>query len=366
MKSKTFAILCVAFCLLAAAAFYTLRKDRSGAQNRMGERLFADLPVDTITQIDVTGPEASVHLKKGPKVWVVEDRYGYPAAFDKVAELVKKIRDLKVGRTFKADSAVKERLALLDPQSVGETAAQQKGTRVVLRADVGAPPLADLLIGRARQSGSATGGHHIMRMDSGADDVVYLVDQTFRFLNAAPDDWLSKDLVAVAPEAVQRITCHDLSSGELVYSLVRSEKGKAPTLEGASENEAVDPAKVERVLGALSALTLDGVAGPRGAVEFTGLENPRRFEYRLFDGSAYSLETGRRGGDGGDRHYLSVTTAYHQPPQAAGEDATAGLPKTKGKTQQLAERLQPWTFTISTWKYEGLIYDRDGLLQQKG
>jgi hypothetical protein len=378
MKAKTFILLCVVFCALAAAAFVTLRGDRSGEQSRMGERLFSDLPIETITRIDVAGPQAAVHLQKGPSVWVVENRYGYPADFDAIAELVKKIRDLKVGRVFKADNAVRQRLALLDPQSASEAAEDRRGTRVVLTSDNGAPPVADLLIGEARQGGGVSGGHHIIRMDPGSDDVVYLVDQSFRSLRADPDDWLAKDLVSVEPEEVREVACYELGGEKLIYRLVRAEKGGTPHLEGATEKDSVDSAKVERVFGALSALTLDGVAGPRDAVDFSGLDNPRRFEYRLFDGSVYILQTatGTQSGDGGGQHYLSIATAY-EPPQAAGVDpdgeesevkaeaGPAAAPDAKGKMARLDERLRPWAFTISTWKYEGLVYDRRGLLQQK-
>ena len=377
MKLKTFGILCIIFCFLVAAAFYALKKDPFEHQGRMGERLFADLPANAITRIQLIGPTREVRLKKGASVWEVENRYDYPADFDKIADMIKKIRDLKVGRTFTADSGVKQRLALLDPQASGKVEDDQKGTRVILFSDGDAPPVLDLLIGKAREGDGVSGGHHIMRMGAAHDETVYLVDQSFRFLSTDPDDWLDKSLVDVAPEEVRQVTCYDAVSGDLLYRLTRSAKGKAPDLEGISEDESAEPSKIERVFGALSGLTIDGVAGHRGVVDFAGLFNPRRFEYRLFDGSLYTLETGKQGGDGGDRNYLTIATGYEQPPQTDGGEnasdegtgikgsAETDMPAVNEKMQQLNERFQPWTFTISTWKYEGLIYDRKALLKQK-
>jgi len=308
----------------------------------------------------------------------VETVFGYPADFDKISDLVDKIRDLRVGRTFAADEAARERLALLEPQAAGELNKGQTGTRVVLLSGAGDPPVADLLVGRTRQDENGPAGSYLMLIGSAGSDSVYLVDQSFRFLDADGSAWLSKGLVDVKPGEVQQVSCYDMRGGDLVYRLLRPAKGKEPALEGLAENEIGDPAKIERVLGALSGMTIDGVAGGRGVVDFSGLETPRRFEYRLFDGSVYIVETGRRGNGDGDEHYLMISADYHPPPQsadghgpaaegAAPESGTPSAPSDpKEKLQHLNARIQPWTYTISTWKYEGLVYDRKLLLQQKG
>ncbi len=379
MKARTLVVLGIVFCLLGAAALYAVRGGGSAGRTRMGEPLFSDLPVNAIARIHLSGPGGEVRLKKGPSVWEVENRFGYPADFGKISELVKKVRDLKVGRTFSSDPAIRERLALVDPLAADGKNAENRGTRVtLLPAAAGDPPVADLLIGKDWQGAGPTGGHHLMRMGPATDESVYVVDQSLRFLEADPEAWLERELVDRAPEEVRQVDCYDLGSGKLLYRLVRAGKGGPPALEGQGEKEVTDPAKIERLFEALSGLTIDGVAGTREAVDFAGLQSPRRLEYRLFDGGVYTLHTGKRGGDGQDVNYLAVEAAYDPPADSGGEDAPAAGdaasgkdrgapgPDTGAEIKRLQERLAPWVYTVATWKSEGLVSDREGLLQPRG
>jgi hypothetical protein len=364
MRPKTFVILTVLFCVVGLAAFLVFKQDRSRRQTQMGQRLFSELPVNDVARIRVEGPDDESELKKGPAVWVVENRFSYPADFDKIAELVKKIRDLKVGRDFQADQEVRRRLSLFPPQQGGSVPAEQQGTRIILSAKDG-ETLADLLVGSARQAGS--GGRHLMKLEPPGDDSVYLVDANFRSLSASPDNWLFKDLMDVKAVNVEQVTCLDPKDGTLIYRLRRPGKGSAPVLENLAAKENADPARIDRVFGALTGMAIDGVAGPRGAVDLTGMDNHRRFEYRLYDGTQYTIETAK--GSGGNENYLAVGVSYHPaaPTAEQGEEA-AGSADTKAeanpaeKAARLDQKVRPWLYRIATWRNEGLVPDRTGLL----
>jgi len=376
MRSRTFVILAVIFCLLGIAALYSFRQGRTSQGAGMGEALFEALAVDTIEEIRLVGPASQVQLKKGAAGWEVENLYGYPAEFASIAELVETMSDLKIGRDFTADEQIRERLALYPPQASGNRPAGQQGTRIVV-TDGQHHVLADLLIGKGREADNRTaGGHYLMRLQPPSDDTVYLVDKSFRFLKTDPADWAVKDLLDVDAAAVRQVDCFDLKSGALVYRLARTEKTEPAVLDGLQANEVPDSGKVNRVMSALTGLTIDGVAGDRHTVDLTTLSAPRRFEYHLFDGTVYTLETARGPDADQEQNYLKVGAAWN--PVAAAEEnrspsegTSDGALKTPeddpaAVAKRVEERLRPWTYTISTWKHEALVVDRSGLLKQEG
>jgi hypothetical protein len=104
MKGKTFLILLVAAGLLLALWFFRVGKDEHTGQVKMGDKLFADLPVNAVTTVTIADSENKVVLIKGDKVWQVEGRNGYPADFDELRELVVKLSRLKIGRSFPASA----------------------------------------------------------------------------------------------------------------------------------------------------------------------------------------------------------------------------------------------------------------------
>jgi len=99
MKPRSFIIL-AAVCAVLAAVSYGVLRSRSTERdpnNQAGAALMANLPVNDIQDVHIQLKDGTVHLKKGKAVWEVADRFGYPAAFDRTSDFVKKIRDMKIG-----------------------------------------------------------------------------------------------------------------------------------------------------------------------------------------------------------------------------------------------------------------------------
>ncbi|MBW2201914.1 MAG: hypothetical protein JRF71_13975, partial [Deltaproteobacteria bacterium] len=103
MKSKTFIILLIIACTLSLfAIFISSRSKPEKKQTALGEQLFYRLPVNEIAAITIESPDGTVMLEKGKSVWVVKNRFNYPADFAMIADLIKKIRGIKIGRSFAA------------------------------------------------------------------------------------------------------------------------------------------------------------------------------------------------------------------------------------------------------------------------
>ncbi len=410
MKFRTVIILLIIFCVLGAGAWLTFKKGKTARQTKIGEKLFTSLPVNDVERIRITGPEGAVALKKGPSVWVVESRWDYNADFAMISELLRKIKDLKVGRSFKASPEVVERLELTPPDQPDappdappdqtdappDAPADRKGVRVKLDGK-DEKPIADILLGKARETDSGIGGHNLMLLDKTDSKTVFLVDEHFKYLKKEPSDWLAKDLLDIKEGDIQSVVCHDPATDAVLYSLSRPEKGKDPVLADLAEGETVVDSKVDKVFDAFSSLRLDDVVDPGDPIDPASMEKGRRFVYRLHDGREFTVESGSRKDGEDQKNYLRLRAGFTPPPvtetpEKAEEqpeeqqgtsgqetpipgaaDATDEKEKPEAKSpeermleaRELDEKLRPWTYIISTWKHESFVPERETLIEKK-
>ena len=202
MKGKTFLILLVATGLLLALWFFRFGDDEPTGKVKMGDKLFADLPVNAVTTVAIADSENRVVLAKGDKVWQVDGRSGYPADFDQLRELVVKLSRLKIGRSFPASTESLTRLSLMAPST---TDTSSTGKQITL-TDASGKILADVILGQSRETDSGEGGgQYLKKVDA---DTVFLVDGSFRFLKTSPAQWLNKEILDVKAEDVKSVTCY--------------------------------------------------------------------------------------------------------------------------------------------------------------
>jgi hypothetical protein len=384
MKSKTFLVLLAVCVVLALASLVVFQSDDDGtATTPEGADFFANLPVNDVTGLTLSGPEGEVALAKGGTVWRVENRYGYPADFDDIRAFILKLRDLNVGRAFAADADSRRRLSLLPPDAEGADA-DHRGTRVVLQtSDSG--PAADLIIGAARETDAGSGGHYLRRADG---DTVFLVDESFQFLELDPAQWLAPDLLDISAARVRRVTCLNAATGQELYRIERPEKGQPPVfVDPAPGDRTVATSKVTNLFSALDNLTLEDVANPETEAREMGLETPICHEFWLFDGTTHTVCKGRPLPDEENQHYLRATAGYRAPPEpepapesdgeasdaadaeaapADGETAEAAAEETEdapdpaqvaAEAEQKNEALSKWTFVVPKWKVGRLVTD---------
>lgn len=375
MKSKTFIILLVVCAALGGLTYWQFHKGDGAARNTaMGEKPLADLSVNDIAALRISGPDNSVVLKK-EKVWAVENRFGYPADFSKITELVKKLRSVSVGRSFSANDDARSRLALYPPDKEGVDA-DAKGTRVVLET-AGGKTLADVLVGNPREADAGTGGHYLMLLPG---DTVYLVDKSFRRLETDPREWLVKELVDAASADVRKVRYGTADGGEPGYTLTRPEKGKDPAFqdrpEGFEDRE-IKKSEINALFGALSGFQIENVADPADKPADETFDHV--FDYRLFDGTSYTVSLGGAVPDAEDQYYVKVRAGYSAPPEEAteteetpeeveGDDPEARKKaeeeakkaaekrrqkqaELKEKALELDERLRSWTYIVPEWRY---------------
>lgn len=369
MRGKTFLILLVAAGVLVAFSFLRFGDGKPTDRVKMGDRLFADLPVNAVAGVTISDSENRVTLVKGEKVWQVDERNGYPADFNELRDTVVKLSRLKIGRSFSASSESLVRLSLMAP-SAPDT--EGSGKQVIL-TDQAENILADIILGQSRETdGGGSGGQYLKK--AGAD-TVFLVDGGFQFLKTAPAQWLEKEILNIGAEDVASVVCFSGDTQPPVYSLTRSEKGEAPRMTPIPKGRTADSSKIDQVFEALAPLTLDDVKA--GNPNPPSAESDLRLVYHLYDGRRISLFPGS---DGHGNYTLRVTAeaaevkakaaevmvpAPEDEQSNAGETEAIGTAEPASKTaRQLNDELNPWVFSVKKWQFDSLITRSESLLEE--
>jgi hypothetical protein len=380
MKAKTFFILLVATAVLAGLAALRFGSEEKTAKVKMGEKLFADLPINQVAGVTIAGKGNKVTLAKGENTWQVQERDGYPAAFGDLRSLVVKLSALKIGRSFSGSADALSRLSLVAP---ADEASENTGIQITMN-DASGEMLADVIIGQTRKSdGGGTSGQYMKKADA---DTVFLVDGDFQFVKTAPAEWLRKEVLNIKADDIASVSCFAGESDKPVFTLARAEKGTAALLTPIPEGRAADSAKIDQVFDAMAPLTLDDVS-PAGDSASASDPDGARLVYQLYDGREITVipDTSDDG-----RHTLQIAAA-----ERAGELESAGssddtgdavqtdaadttaddsdkgdvenyaVPDVPVRTvQELNDELKPWLFIVKEWQFNSFITRLESLLEE--
>ncbi len=399
MKPKTFFILVAAVSVLALSVYYISNEDVS-QKSTMGGALFKDLPVNDVTAITIKSSEGTVNLEKGKKVWRVLEKSSYPADFNEITDLVRKVKDIKIGRVFTADGEILARQTLKLP---GEENAskEEMGIRITLKG-ADKRVVADFVAGKERDTGAGYGGGYLMKP---GDVSVYIVDKSFTYTDKKPEDWLDTKLLDVDPIDIKTVS---VKAGEsVVYSLNRGKPGADPVLADRNDKEQLDPENVKKVFKALSSLTVNDVAGKAESFDEKAFENAKEMLFAHNNGTQYMVSLGSKANAEGDSYYCKIKVGYKKEAQPSADEKTAvedkpaiaeAKPVETDKAEaevkadkdkadkdkeaeakasesevedyakvaaELDEKLNPWVFVLSKWDYDGFIAQRDGLMKKE-
>lgn len=357
MKSKPLLMLVIILAGLVAVAYLVVDVNLAAPQrSTMGLPLFSDLPVNRVAAIGLTDADGSVTLKKDGSAWVVSERFGFPADFDKISDLVRKTAAMQIGHGFEIFPDTLSRLQLHDP-AAAEVPRSERGQRVIFRDDR-EQALLDIILGKSRQAAMGGGGHFVLPTGSQAG---YLVAGNFERVGRRPSDWIKNTLLDIKPEAIWRVVCEDPESGRIHYTLERPQPGQDPLWSGAQPGAVLRPFRFDSVYRALINLGVEDVAGPAGNPPFPGFESRPRLVYTLYDGSIYSIYPGGPLPGEGDRFYFRVQTAYDPPAERVRSQTDGSGQETAAHRQEQAAQwnatIGSWIYVIAGWKHSSFVVD---------
>ena len=377
MRPKTLTVLLIVLMVMAAATVATLYLNApERREGRLGECLFAGLPVNNIARINIEGPKHAISLVKKKDLWVVEDRFDYPADFSLIVDLARKLKDVNVGQQFKGSEDVLGRLCLKDPNDKNAPA-DEKAIRLIMKDETG-KELARILFGKKRTPapGSVSSPGQYVRL--GGSSMVYLINSSFPSLNKKQEEWLDHTLTDVNRDDVKKILCiRSKGKKKILFGLERPNRGTDFKLVGFHSTKKAKKHILNRVAGALSYLRMEDVLDPSVDPASLGLDLDTCLEYYLFNGIIYRAYTCKKCPEA-DRCYLKLEVDYQEPPsgedpgekgdsnesnkkEKEGEGNGAGKSPEEWKLEakRIDERLSPWIYVISKGRYDSFIMDQN-------
>src|SRR5678815_4518833 len=97
MKRTQLAILVLLVVVLGAAAVFLARRGATSwrsSTEHLPDKLVS-LTINDVAQITIQQPKAQVNLRKKGDTWVVSERADYPANFEMISTLIRKVWELK-------------------------------------------------------------------------------------------------------------------------------------------------------------------------------------------------------------------------------------------------------------------------------
>ena len=321
MNRKQFLILLIAVVVLGGAGLALVWQDvsdyrASGA--KIGAKLLPELKIADVAEVRFQDAKHQATLVRKEKIWVVQERGGYPASFQEISDLLIKLVELKVTQSEQVGEKLFPRLQLAEPGKSEGT-----GTVIEFKGAAG-KPLARLVLGKtvlkkdamnplpAAKDGVPAGRY--VRV-AGAKDTVVVVSDPLGKAEANPGRWLNKDFfkadrirtLSVGPEG-----------GAPHWKIARAEEwGQWKFAAGGGD---LNPNAAVTAVNKLTQLSFNDVAADPKAV---ATEKPLVAVAETFDDLIYTIKLAKQA-KGDD--YLVTFTVTGEPPKAR---APAGWKYTK-------------------------------------
>jgi hypothetical protein len=195
MRKTAFFALSITTVLAVAAAMF-VSKERAPESELAESALFPGLAehINDVAHIEVKSKDQKTTVRKDGERWVIEDRAGFPALFDKVKATVVAVADLEV---LEPKTTNKELYPRLGVEGID---AEPSSSVLVQLADGQSKPLAALLVGKPRSGGSP--GTYVRRPD---EPQAWLVRGRVE-VSADPVEWMERELLNIASERIREIT----------------------------------------------------------------------------------------------------------------------------------------------------------------
>ena len=370
MSRKHFLYLVIALVVLGAAGFALFWQDlaayrASGA--KIGAKLLPGLKIADVAEIRLQSPKHQVTLARKEKLWVVQERGGYPASFGEISDLMIKLVELKVTQSEQVGASLLPRIELADPGK-GEGG----GTLIEFRDGTG-KVLAGLVLGKkvlkkdplnplpAAKDGVPAGRY--VRI-VGAKDTVVVVSDPLGKGEADPGKWLNKDFFKA--ERIRTLAAGPEGASPH-WKIARAEEwGQWKFAAGGGE---LNPSAAVAATNRLGTLSFDDVALD-SAKEAGG--KPFLLVAETFDNLVYTVKLVRKGK--GDEHYV-IFTVKGEPPKSRvpekgekPEDKERRDKEFAESRKQLEERiaaeraLSKWTYVIGGRELEPLLKTRGDMV----
>lgn len=373
MKQKTVLVLTVVTVAALGWAVLSQSPDSGAAAGDSSGKLFPELDahLNDIAEVRVEKFGKSATLRREGGQWILADRGGYPAKFEKVKELVVRVASLEIEEQKTAKKENHEKLGVAWPSTAEEGSDGAEAALVVLK-DAGGKELAALVTGKTEWMGSKP-KVYARRL---AEDQVWLCEpQGSLDIVPEPKNWIEPEIVKLDNERVQSVAIEH-ADGERVdlarAALDHTKFAVQAVPAGRTERYAGVANGVAQALG--SGLTLEDV---RAVTEIDFAKEPlAKTRFKTTDGLELVVELAKFE----DKTWAKVSSSFTPPPEEAGpaapvegepEGEAEAAPETPPEepkrdvakeSEELNARLAPWAFELPSWRSDALLRRMKDLL----
>ena len=293
MKRTQLAILILLVVVLGAGAFMLLKRRTTSwasSTDYLPQKVVS-LPINDVAQVTIQQPELQLNLKKKGDSWVVVERADYPANFEMVSTLIRKVWELKPVQEVKVGPSQLGRLSLAQPGHGADS-----GTLVDFKGADGRR-LAALLFGKKymresnqsfAQGRSFPVGRYVMSEDGSQH--VDLVAEPFQQIDGKAETWLDRTFIKIEKPMTIAVSGPNPA---INWKLEQPPGAKEWKLGDAQPHEQLDPVKANQVTNALNSISsFNDVLGPESKPESVGLDKPTTITVTTEDGFNYLLRVG--------------------------------------------------------------------------
>jgi hypothetical protein len=364
MKGKQLLILLVAVAVLGGAWMALSKRDQSSwtASSAGAGGKIVDFPINDVAHVVIKAPAGELNLVKKADVWTVKERADYPASFEQVSGLIRKLWELKTVQEVKVGPSQLPRLEL-----------DEKSATVVTFEDKDDKPLGAVVVGKkhlrksdgGEQFGGPSEGFPAGRyVKPAANARVSLVSETLDEVDPKPERWLAKDFIKV--EGPKSITV----TGPQQWSVSRESTSAEWKLADAKPDEKVDAGKTSSLGSNFASPSFTDVQAPD-----TKLEEPvTTATIETFDGFRYELKIGK---PNGENYPVLVNVSAESPKERTpGKDEKPEdkerldgefVVKQKKLEEKLAaeKKMEGRLYLVAKYAVDPLLKDRTALLPDK-
>jgi len=362
MKGKHLLLLLILGAGLAAVWTQFSKKDQAAwaGEAHAGGKII-EFPINEVVQLKIKGGGGELNLVKKEENWTVQERVNFPADYEMVSRVLRKLWDLKSVQEVRVGASQLPRLQLVEPGKDGET-----GTLVTFLGE-GGKDLGSLLLGKSymrKSDESSEGGFPAGRYIKALDKPrISLVSDTLDEVNTNAQLWLLKEFLGLdSPKSI-------VVSGANSWSVAR---------ESATAEWLLSDIKPEEKMETRKTSSFGNLFGSAPFVDVVALDQKSEIAttavVETFDGFRCELSIGKeQAGNYPLFVQVSGNFAKERTPAAdeKPEDKTRldeeFAKKLKGLEEKLAKakKFEAWGYVVSKFRVEGLLQDRASLVTIK-
>jgi hypothetical protein len=350
VNARTVAVLAVLLAALGGGALLVQQQAQTQkpATAGLGQPLFPGLQAAAVTAVAIREPPGAITIENRDGRWVIAERGGFPADYDKVRDFVLKAISLKVGQSEPIGEKDRARLKL-----------DAGGTRIEFRGADG-KPLAALTAGskyfktQPENPERALGDGRYVALPGDQGRVIVIADPLAQ-ASTRSADWIGK-----AGWEVEKVRALELRAADGGgWRIERSGDNADWKLAGARGDEKLEVTKANAAAYTFGRIEVADVAPKELKAEDAGLDKPTVVTAATFDGLTYTLKAGKLEGE---NRYASLAIAGEPRPE--GKDAEQRLKKI-GERLPREKALAQYVVLVQKARLEDFLKPRAELLEKK-